>query len=65
MVHKLYTVHREDRKCCEPTHINGVYDEETESTLILFSNEAWYHLSEYMNSQNYRFPSSTREVPLT
>lgn len=45
--------------------IHGVYDGETESTLILFSIEAWCHLSEYMNSQNYRSPSLTHKVPLT
>ena len=46
-------------------HIHGVYDAETESTLILFSNEALCHLSKYMNSQNYRSPSLNHEVPLT
>jgi hypothetical protein len=49
--------------------LQAVHDGVLDPKLTFFTNEAWFHLSEYINAQNNRYwssinPKQTSEVPL-
>jgi hypothetical protein len=54
VVHKPYRIHRTARVNFVNGYLHGVKIGETEATFVLLSDEAWIHLSGYVNSQNTR-----------
>jgi hypothetical protein len=44
------------QECFQNWNLHGVYDEETNTTLVLFCVEALFHVSGYVNSQKKRDP---------
>jgi hypothetical protein len=64
----------EECDCGRRTHfcnwfLQAVYDGVLDPELTFFTDEAWFHLSGYINAQNNRYwssinPKQTSEVPL-
>ena len=48
---KKFTTHREAKPNSVNWHFHVMYAGKTDHTLILFSDEAWFHLSGYVNSE--------------